>query len=200
MAMRMRPVRSLLRDAAVAAVAECIVSSSCDVVGPALIYTSNERCRNRHEEESGLLPLSFRGNAELAETIDGFARSEVIQLEQLANLDLAFLVIAERGGEALRPLDALLSRLHLDERVAGDDLLRLGEGTIDPGASSAGESDACPFRRWLESRCVEQDTGFREFLVVVGHDRHECRIGRHPGFRLRVAFDNDHESHRASPV
>src|SRR6266705_3266091 len=72
---------------------------------------------------------------------DRLARTEVLQLEQLANLDLAFCSFAMGSGDALGPVDRLFPRLHLDQPVAGDQLLRLGERPVDHGAFAPGELD-----------------------------------------------------------
>src|SRR5688572_652667 len=50
---------------------------------------------------------------------------KIAHLEERPDLDLTVL---ERG--ALEPLDRLLLRLHVDEPVAGDQLLGLGEGAV----------------------------------------------------------------------
>src|SRR5262245_44283233 len=86
---------------------------------------------------------------ELARLVHRFAGSEVVQLEQLANLDLAFGSLAVGSGRALRPFDRLLLRLHLDQPVAGDQFLRLGEGPVDDGALPSGELDARALRARL---------------------------------------------------
>src|SRR5262249_19019369 len=76
------------------------------------------------------------------EAIGRLARTEVVQLEELAHLDLG--VLARAGGirEALRPGERLLARLHLDDGVAGDQLLRLGEGPVGDDARPARVPDA----------------------------------------------------------
>src|SRR5712691_6934106 len=55
-------------------------------------------------------------------------RAEVVRLEHLPNLDLALL---ERS--ALEPRDRLVLRLHLPQPEAGDELLGLGERSVDHG-------------------------------------------------------------------
>src|SRR6185437_16909564 len=55
--------------------------------------------------------------------------AEVLGLEDLAQLDLAFL--AGKGARAaLEPVHGFLSGLHLPDPEARDKLLRLGEGTV----------------------------------------------------------------------
>src|SRR5688572_5524190 len=58
--------------------------------------------------------------AELAVVLDGRALTEVLQLEYLADLEVAVLV--HGIGAALRPLDCLGERLALPEPVAGHQL------------------------------------------------------------------------------
>src|SRR5262245_42774153 len=81
-----------------------------------------------------LLPLLFH----LEEALDRLAVAEVLELEQLPHLDLGLAAVVRRVGVASRPFHRFLARLHLDQRVAGDQLLRLGEGAVDHGALAAG--------------------------------------------------------------
>src|SRR6266481_8361718 len=62
------------------------------------------------------------------------ARTEILELEELPDLDLGFLTIADGIGITPRPFHRLFPRLHLDDGVAGDQLLNLGEGPVDHGA------------------------------------------------------------------
>src|SRR6266705_4790646 len=74
----------------------------------------------------------------LAKASDRLARSEVLQLEELPDLDLGRPAVDGGIGEAPRPFHRLFPRLHLDDRVAGDELLRFCEGAIDHGALATG--------------------------------------------------------------
>src|SRR5437667_1045762 len=56
--------------------------------------------------------------------------AEVRRLEHLTDLDLG-LCARHRIRAALYPFDRLLLLLHLDQPKAGDQLLGLGEGTVD---------------------------------------------------------------------
>src|SRR5713226_398068 len=85
----------------------------------------------------------------LAKTIDRFARSEVLQLEELPDLDLGRPAVDGGIGKAPRPLHRLFPRLDLDDRVAGDELLRFGEGPVDHGALATGVLDAPALRARL---------------------------------------------------
>src|SRR5262249_9100389 len=78
--------------------------------------------------------------ADLAVMLDRIARREILELEELADLDLAVALV--RIGAALDPLDRLLQRLDLEDPVAGDQLLGLGERPVDDGALGAGEAYA----------------------------------------------------------
>src|SRR5262249_28669913 len=125
------------------------------------------------------------------------ARAEVLQLEQLAHLDLGVLALAGGIREALRPRKRLFPRLHLDDGVAGHQLLRFGERPVADVALAARVSDAPTLRTRLKTRGIEEHSGLREMLVV---GRHLCNEGlfRHgAGLRLRGRLDHDHESHRA---
>src|SRR5213078_3343005 len=84
-----------------------------------------------------------------AEPLHRFARPEVVQLEQLAYLDLTVLAVEGGIGEAAGPLHSFFLGLHLDHRVSGDQLLRLREGTVDQGAFRAGVLDAPALRAGL---------------------------------------------------
>src|SRR5688572_19806291 len=75
--------------------------------------------------------------AELSVAIHRLARGEVLQLEHLPELDLA---IVERHPAS--PLERFVARLHLDHPVAGDELLGLGERTVDHRRLAAGETHA----------------------------------------------------------
>jgi hypothetical protein len=122
--------------------------------------------------------------------------AERLDVEVDARVGVRQRSFAVRSGDALRPFDRLLPRLHLDQPVAGDQLLRLGEGSVDHGALSSGELDARALRARLEPGEVEQDAGFRQLLVVLRHFGNERLARRDARFRVLVGFDYHHESHR----
>src|SRR6187431_1996416 len=64
---------------------------------------------------------------------------ELVGLEHAPDLDLTFL-----EGSPLHPLDRLVHRLRLNEPKTGDELLGLGERSIDHGRLLPIEPDACP--------------------------------------------------------
>src|SRR3990172_12375596 len=97
-----------------------------------------------------------------AKTFDRFARPEILELKDLANLALALRAVAPRGVnlyESLGPLDRLVPRLYLDDRVAGDQLLRFREGPVDHRALAPGVADAKALRTRLEPLAREDHPG-----------------------------------------
>src|SRR3972149_8176167 len=91
---------------------------------------------------------------ELNVLFDGLAWAEILELKDLANLDLALL-----EGDALGPGECFVPRLRLGPPEAGDELLRLGEGTVDDGALRSREPDARALRARLEPLRREQYPG-----------------------------------------
>src|ERR1700687_467367 len=75
----------------------------------------------------------------------GIARSEVGRLEHLPDLHLGVL-----EGGALEPFDRLILGLHLPQPEPGDELLGLGEGSVDHGPLPLLELDARALRAGLE--------------------------------------------------
>src|SRR5215217_5999884 len=129
--------------------------------------------------------------------VDRRAVAEILQLEELAELDLAVPLI--RIGAALHPLDRLGLVLDLDDPVAGDQLLGLGEWPVDHGALAAFETDARTLRARLQPAAVEHDAGLHHLLVELGH-RGKHFLRRHlAGFGIFRGLDDHHETHRASP-
>src|SRR5438128_9878980 len=101
-------------------------------------------------------------------------RTEVVRLEDLANLDLE----AVLEGRTLEPLDRLFLGLHLPQPEPGDQLLRLGERSVDHGPFASRESDTRAFGARLEPLGREQHAGFRPLFGELPH--------RGPGPRLRA--------------
>src|SRR5581483_1094334 len=158
------------------------------------------RCRPWKELSSWhALASLIRSDAHLAEALDRIAGAEIFQLEQLADLDLAFLAVARGIGEAFRPLDRLLPRLRLDARVAGDEFLGLGEGPVDERALLSGIFYAPAFRACLQPGGVEQRAGLCQLLVVIGHLGDELFFRHDAGLRVLGGLDDDHESHGLTP-
>src|SRR6187399_565229 len=71
----------------------------------------------------------------LAKALDRVARWEVLEFKELTHLDLGPAAVDGRVGEAPRPFERLLARTHLDQGVARDQLLGLGEGTVGHAAA-----------------------------------------------------------------
>ena len=100
-----------------------------------------------------------------------------------------------RIRKAPRPFERFLPRLHLNHRVAGDQLLRLGEGPVDDGALASGIFDAPALRARLQAAGIKQHAGLDQLLVIVGHRGEEFL--RRPGasFGVLGGFDQNHELH-----
>src|SRR6478609_2595189 len=81
--------------------------------------------------------------------IDRGALAKVLHLKELADLDLAIALMRFRA--TLHPLDRLGLVLHLDDPVAGDQLLGLGKWPVDHAALVAGEADARALRARLQA-------------------------------------------------
>src|SRR6266581_1568458 len=131
----------------------------------------------------------------LAKAIDRLTRTEILQLEELPDLDLGFPAVDGGIGKAPRPLHRFFTRLHLDDRVAGDELLRLGEGPVDHGALRSRVPDAPALRARLQARGIEQDACFLQLLVVLLHLADELLGGHHARFGVLRRLDYHHESH-----
>src|SRR4051812_31593973 len=63
---------------------------------------------------------------------------EILGFEDRTDLELGFFA-RHRVGAALGPLERLFHRLHLPDPEAGDELLRLDEGTVDDALVAPGE-------------------------------------------------------------
>src|SRR3989442_8859627 len=120
--------------------------------------------------------------------------TEVVRLEHLANLHVAFL-----EGGSLQPLDGLIPRLHLPQPEAGDQLLRLREGPVGHGPLASVEPDPHALRARLESLACEHHAGLRQLLVELPHLGQDLLVREDARFRVLVRFDDHHESHRKSP-
>src|SRR3989449_1059288 len=131
----------------------------------------------------------------LAEALHRLAVPEVVQLEQLAYLDLAFLAVQRGIGKAPGPFHGFFLRFHLDDGVARDQLLCFGEGTVDHGALLSRVLDAPSLRRRLESRGVEQHAGLLQLFVVLRHLAEDLLVRHHARFRVLRGLHDDHESH-----
>src|SRR5689334_9505279 len=105
-------------------------------------------------------PLLF----ELAEALHFLGVAEVLQLVELAHLDLAHAALAGRVRVAAAPFQGLLARFHLDDGVAGDEFLGLGEGAVDETALLALVFDAPAVGAGLEAAGVQQHARLVQLL------------------------------------
>src|SRR5947208_10533932 len=124
------------------------------------------------------------------------ARTEILKLENLAKLDLAFCCFAVRRGAVLGPVDRFFFRVDLDQPIAGDQVLGLGERAFNDGGLSAGEFDARALRAGLQACQIQQDSGLCHFLVVLRHRGNQPVVRHRAGFGILAGLDQHHESHR----
>src|SRR5688572_24480745 len=110
--------------------------------------------------------LLLGAHSNVAEALNRLARAEVFQLEELTDFNLPIRPLAGGIGEAIGPFHRLFLRFHLNERVAGNELLGFGKRPIDDSTLSSRVLDARPLRAWLEARGIEQDTGLDELFMV----------------------------------
>src|SRR5262245_9426246 len=98
---------------------------------PGRFLSARTRCACRpSKSREPRMSLSRRGrrrrsSVELLDRLEPLQlriRLEVLELVELADLDLGFAVIGGAIRKAPRPLERLLARLRLDQRVAGDEL------------------------------------------------------------------------------
>src|SRR5436190_11675000 len=97
--------------------------------------------------------------ADLAEALERRALRQILELEVLPHLDLGRAAIDRRVREFLRPLERLVARLDIDDRVAGDELLRLGERPVDHRTLLAIVLYAPALRARLQPGGVDQHAG-----------------------------------------
>src|SRR5215831_4801497 len=90
-------------------------------------------------------------------------RAEVLRLEHLADLDLGLLVVRIRA--AFEPLDRFFPGTDLPQPESRDQLLRLGERTVDHRALGTGEAHPNALRTGMQPLAGEHDSCLREFLV-----------------------------------
>src|SRR5262245_16665220 len=100
--------------------------------------------------------------------------------------------------EASRQLDGLFLRLHLHDRVAADQLLRLGEGPVGHGHLPAREPQQRALRAGGQAAHPDQHAGSGHLLGELADGGHEPRVRR--GARLVVPSGpgDQHESHLVS--
>src|SRR6476661_5337664 len=88
---------------------------------------------------------------------------EMLHLVQRPHLDLGGAPLAHGIGETPRPFQRLLAASHLDQGVAGDQLLALGKGAVDDALALALPLHAPPGAGRLQAGAIEQHAGARQF-------------------------------------
>ena len=103
----------------------------------------------------------------------GLTGTEIFQLEELPYFDFAFLPIDRRIGKASSPFERLFSRLHPDERVSGDEFLRLRKRPVNDGALPSGILDPPPLRAGLKTRIWNDSQSAFLSLSVLSATSHQ---------------------------
>src|SRR5919198_1787977 len=91
--------------------------------------------------------------------------AEILRLKDLPDLDL--LTVGE--GDALRPFQRLLLRLHLPDPEPGDQLLRFGERTVAYRPLGPSVRDTHTLGARLEPLAGEHDSCFYQLVVELPH-------------------------------
>src|SRR2546422_538868 len=104
--------------------------------------------------------------------------------------DLDLRLTGHRVRAALDPLDRLFLRLALPDPVAGDQLLRLGERSVDDGALAAREPDAGPLRARMQAVAGQHDPGLDQLLVELAHRREQLLARHDAGLALLRGLDH----------
>src|SRR5437763_8010480 len=86
--------------------------------------------------------------------------AEVFRFEHLPDLDLG---LVEWGS--LEPIDCLLLRFHFPYPETGNQILRLGEGTVGNRPLGAGEFYARTRGAGLETLACKHNSGFYQLLI-----------------------------------
>src|SRR6476660_1669323 len=105
--------------------------------------------------------------------------AEVIGLEHLANLDLR--LPGHRVGAALDPFDRLFLGTDLPDPVAGDQLLRLGERTVDHGSFLTRELDSRALRAGMQPLARDHHAGLDQLIIEIAHRGEQLLIRHHAG-------------------
>jgi hypothetical protein len=123
---------------------------------------------------------------------DRLARTEVLELEEGTDLALALCAQAQRGVnlyEALGPLDRLGLRRELEDRIAGDQLLRFREVSVGHHALASGEPDTRALRARLQPAAFEPGAGLDQVLGPLGHLRQELLVRPNARFEVLGGFE-----------
>src|SRR5829696_408721 len=119
--------------------------------------------------------------------------AEILRLEDLPDLDLGLTL--QRVRAFLDPVDRLLQRVHFEDPEAGEQLLGLGERTIDHGATGAREPHTRTLRRGMEPLTGEHDASLDQLLVVLAHVGQQLLVRQGTALRRLVGLQQNHESH-----
>src|SRR5690606_16375939 len=126
------------------------------------------------------------------------AHREVLELENLTNLAASFTARPNPRVhlyEALGPLERFLLRVHGEDRIAGDELFRFGEGPVHDAALLAFVEDAYAFRARLQAIAAEKHTRLGGFLEESSHRGQVPLLGHFAGLGVLIRHDEAHEAH-----
>src|SRR5689334_21622637 len=108
-----------------------------------------------------------------------------VELAQLA-LDVPF--VAVDAEEALGQLDCLLHRFGLDDGIAANHFLRLGERAVGARQLAAAQAYAHAFRGWTQAGRADKHAVARHLLDQLAHVLHQLLAWRLAAFLV----DADH--------
>jgi len=136
-----------------------------------------------------LILLQFKPGAEFALLFDGFARREIIQLEERADFYFTLLAWIGRGG-APAPFDGLFLGADLQDPVAGDQFLGFREGPVDngPAGTRCREPDACALGAGLEPGGIESTPDFMSSSLYLPIAATRSSPGMTPASEPLLAF------------
>src|SRR6185437_9039430 len=117
-------------------------------------------------------------------------RSEVLVLEHLADLDFALL---ER--RALQPLDGFFLRFHAPDPEAGDELLGLGERSVDDFRLALAKPNARALGARVQPLALEHHARLDQLFVELRHLSELARGRQLTRLAFGVSLYDDHEPH-----
>src|SRR5262245_1833192 len=117
--------------------------------------------------------------------------AEVLGLEDRSDFDFGAAV----KWRLLQPRHRVVDVLDLPQPVAGDELLRFGEGSVDHGPLRARKPYALCFRAWMKPFPRLHDARLHEFFVVLGHIPQELFSRHLTSFRFLACLHYNHHSH-----
>ncbi len=123
--------------------------------------------------------------------------AEVLRLGR--RTDFHFAVDVVRIGDTARPLHGLIHGLDLPDPESCDQLLCLGEGTVDHGDLVVAKTNALALRTGPQPLAGQHHTGLDQLLVVLLHFGEQLRTRHDARLRVLGRLDNHHHSHCTSP-